>query len=202
MEPAEWQEKIYRERPRRPWTARRVVAVSAPAKGALTGEQHRCDNEQGPAATTGSAARETALPLTARRFLPGCMKRRPRRDWGRASVHGCCTACPSRQGWMPARAETVYRLRSRQPARTPVTGPDRIPSRRTGTAGSGTTAEDGGRDESRNADSAGIPERVAGAARQRSHATAPQAGFRARTDRSGGRPPPPCYQTTGGSAPG
>lgn len=54
--------------------------------------------------------RETSLPPTARRSF-GCY----RRDGTAAASNGLRVS-----GWKPARAETVCRLRSRQPARTPT----------------------------------------------------------------------------------
>ncbi len=66
-------------------SVRQVVAVSAPGDRDSYGCVAPAGNEQGPAATTESAVRETALPLTFRRLLPGCRERRPRRDRGGAT---------------------------------------------------------------------------------------------------------------------
>lgn len=73
------------------------------------------------------AADETALPLTARCILPGCMERRPRRNRGGASVHGCCkpavaSGMDAREGGdgLPAPFTTARPDARRTWLRTPV----------------------------------------------------------------------------------
>ncbi|HFV0879635.1 TPA: hypothetical protein ACH7YC_005594, partial [Escherichia coli] len=59
---AEWPGKIYCERQSRPWTARRVVLVSAPAKGLKWVIRHQGGYEQEPAATTERAGAKRRCP--------------------------------------------------------------------------------------------------------------------------------------------
>ena len=94
MEPAEWPEKIYCERLRRPWTARRFVLFSAPATRTQTGETTSRMPGRHPPQRRYRAGAITVLPLTApgdrRLFVArGCRERQPWRDRA-AHPAGCC----------------------------------------------------------------------------------------------------------------
>lgn len=69
-----------------------------------------------------SAARETAVPLTARRPLvfTGVQGAQATARQRRRILIRMLQALVLRHGMEARRAETVYRLRSRQPARTPA----------------------------------------------------------------------------------
>ena len=58
------------------WTARRVVLVSAPAKGLKGVKRHQVRKEQEPAATSEKRQRKRRCPLQPGVSLPGCEKRR------------------------------------------------------------------------------------------------------------------------------
>ncbi len=92
----------------------------------------RNGNEQGPAATTERAGAKRRCALQHGVSLPGCRKRRIRRVKGVAHPERMLQALLLRHGMEARRAETVYRLRSRQPARTPAVKPGTGRKKRTG----------------------------------------------------------------------
>ncbi|AUV35621.1 hypothetical protein DN619_33000 [Klebsiella michiganensis] len=61
------------------------MLVSAPAKGLKRVKRHQVRKEQEPAATSEKRQRKRRCPLQPGVSLPGCEKRRPRRDRGGAS---------------------------------------------------------------------------------------------------------------------
>jgi len=69
MKLAKWPEKIYCERHRRPWTARRVVLVSAPAKGLKRVKKPGTEASRNPPQRRRARARNGVAPYSPARFL-------------------------------------------------------------------------------------------------------------------------------------
>ena len=88
-----------------------TVLVSAPATGTQKGEKNQARNEQEPAATTESAARETALRLTSRRFFAGMQGAQTTARQRRRIRNGCCKQAFA-SGWKPAARRAGQRRRS------------------------------------------------------------------------------------------
>ncbi len=71
------------------------------------------------------AARETAVPLTARRSLAGVQGAQgTARQGGASGTEAASLPLTLRHGMEARQAETAGWLRSRQPARTPTAGPE------------------------------------------------------------------------------
>lgn len=88
-----------------------TVLVSAPATGTQKGEKNQARNEQEPAATTESAARETALRLTSRWFFAGMQGAQITARQKRRIRNGCCKQAFA-SGWKPAARRAGQRRRS------------------------------------------------------------------------------------------
>ncbi len=113
MKLAKWPEKIYCERHRRPWTARRVVLVSAPAKGLKRVKKPGNEASRNPPQRRRARARNGVAPYSPARFggIAGMQGAQVTARQSGASVYGCCKLALA-SGWKPAARRAGQRQRS------------------------------------------------------------------------------------------